>query len=370
MNQRKANRNRVISARRFTDGRLHDSKRLIGEAAQPQGAGEEDERADALINAEEVDVEGTKLDCERHAALTMELCRGLVAQKVMGNAQPTLRPDGAGRLLGSLRDDAGLFRNRQGAADVAKPYEKEVQTEEKAQLAPTVLESFRQRKSTFEFGTDLIAETLGKHRRQRQNLLKNHLLSGASAGIVESGLCPFAPTPAFLQQRQSDEQGRRPGGKFDADRSIAMVGQRPSERHPRVADMRRVSRKIMFAKQRLDDLVVFEKLGIKDRMAPGDAICLVSLGEFGSGVGARGVEQPIVGRFVDDGRGYQGLCNQARDRVDNACLVYLCLRRNGAGGLTREVPKKERQPAQDHLLALRKQAVTPIEHRVQRLVPR
>src|ERR1700735_3526857 len=106
MNQRKANRNRVISAARCTDGRLHDSKSLIGEAAQPQGAGEEDERADALINAEEVDVEGTKLDCERHAALTMALCRGLVAQKVVSNSPPTLHPNGAGRVLGSLRDDA------------------------------------------------------------------------------------------------------------------------------------------------------------------------------------------------------------------------------------------------------------------------
>ena len=163
MNQRKANWNRVISARRFTDGRLHGSKRLIGKAAQPQGAGEEDERADALINAEEVDVEGTKLDCERYAALTMALCRGLVAQIVVRQAPPPFRPDGADRVLGGLRDDAGLFRDRQGAADVAKPYEKEVQTGEKAQLASTVLESFRQRKSTFEFGTDLIAVAPGKH---------------------------------------------------------------------------------------------------------------------------------------------------------------------------------------------------------------
>src|ERR1700723_2978 len=341
MNQRKTNPNRVIPTRRFTDGRLHGSKRLIGEAAQPQGAGEEDERVDTMIETEDTFIEGTKLDRECHAALAMELCRGLVAQKVMGNAQPTLRPDGAGRLLGSLRDDAGLFRDRQGAADVAKPYEKEVQTGENAQLAPTVLESFRQRKSTFEFGTDLIAVAPGEHRRHRQGFLKDHLLSGASAGVVEGGLCPFAPTPAFPEQRQSEEQRRRPGGKFDADRSIAMVGQRPSERHPHVADMRRVSRKIMFAKQGLDDLVVFEKLGIKDRMAPGDAICFATLCKFGNGVGARGVEQPIVGRFVDDGRGYQGLCNQARDRVDNACLVYLCLRRNGAGGLTCELPEKD-----------------------------
>jgi hypothetical protein len=50
----------------------------------------------------------------------------------------------------------------------------------------------------------------------------------------------------------------------------------------------------MFAERRLDDLVVFEKLGIKDRMAPGYAIRFATLCEFGSGVGARGVEQPVV----------------------------------------------------------------------------
>jgi hypothetical protein len=112
MNQRKADRKRVIPARRFIDGLLHHSKRLVGEATQPQGAGKEDERADAMIKTEEVRVEGTKLGRERQATLTMELCRGLVAQIVVSTAHPTLRPDGARRVLGSLRDDASLFRNR------------------------------------------------------------------------------------------------------------------------------------------------------------------------------------------------------------------------------------------------------------------
>src|SRR5580693_3333514 len=100
-----------------------------------------------------------------------------------------------------------------------------------------VLESFRKRKSTFDCGANMIAVTPGEHRRQRQGFLKNHLLSGASAGRVESGQRPFTPTPTFLEQRQSDEQGRRPGGEFDADRGIAMVRQRPSKRRPHVADM-------------------------------------------------------------------------------------------------------------------------------------
>jgi hypothetical protein len=44
--------------------------------------------------------------------LTMELCRGLIAQKMMSIAHPPLRPDCAGRMLRSLRDDASLFRDR------------------------------------------------------------------------------------------------------------------------------------------------------------------------------------------------------------------------------------------------------------------
>ena len=133
----------MIPARRFIYGLLHDSKRLIGEATQPQGAGKEDERADAMIKTEEVRVEGAELGRECQSALTMELCRGLVAQIVVSTAHPTLRPDGSARVLGSQRDDASLFRNRQGAADVANPREKDGQTGEKAQLARTVLESFR-----------------------------------------------------------------------------------------------------------------------------------------------------------------------------------------------------------------------------------
>jgi hypothetical protein len=80
-------------------------------------------------------------------------------------------------------------------------------------------------------------------------------------------------------------------------------------------------------------------------MAPGDANRFATPGELGGGVGARGVEQPVVGQFIDDGCGYQGFCDQARDRVDNVRLVCLRLRRNGAGGLTREAPDKDRQPA-------------------------
>src|ERR1700730_17317020 len=123
----------MISVRHFVHGLLRHSKRLIGKAAQPQGADEDDKRADA--KTEEVGVGGTKLDRERRAALKMELCLGLVAQKVVSIAHPPLCPDGASRVLVSPRDDAALLRHHQGAADVAKPREKDGLTEEKAQLA-------------------------------------------------------------------------------------------------------------------------------------------------------------------------------------------------------------------------------------------
>src|ERR1700722_6818109 len=213
-----------MPARRFIDGVLHDSKCLIGEATQPQGAGKADEREDARIKTEEVGIESTELNLECHTALKMQLCDGLIAHKVVSIAHSPLRPDGAERVPGSLRDDEALFRDRQGAADVAESCEKNVQAGEKEQFACTVRENFRKRKSTLVFGANLIAGTPGEHRRQRQSFLKNHLLSGTTAGVVESGNRPFTPTPAFLEQRQSDEQGRRPGGEFDADRGIATLG--------------------------------------------------------------------------------------------------------------------------------------------------
>src|ERR1700722_3416562 len=120
MTQRKADRNRVTSVRHFIHGPLHGSDRLIGEATQPQAAGDVDKRAYALIKTKEVDFEGIKLDRDRHGALKVELCGGLVAQKMVSAAHPTFGPDGASRVHGGLRDDASLLRNSQGAADVAK----------------------------------------------------------------------------------------------------------------------------------------------------------------------------------------------------------------------------------------------------------
>src|SRR5271163_3616032 len=58
-------------------------------------------------------------------------------------------------------------------------------------------------------------------------------------------------------------------------------------------------------------------------MAAGDAGRFAALCEFGGGVSASGVEQPVVCRYVDDGRGYQGLCSQVHDRLDNNCLFFL-----------------------------------------------
>ena len=152
-------------ARCYIDGVLCHSKRLTGETAQPRGAGHEVKGVYAPIVTEEIDPDCATFDRERHAALTMELCRGLVPQQMVRNAQHPFRPDDAGRVLGSLRDGAALFRNGQGAAEIAGSQQKEVQAGDKAKLAPTVLESFRKRNSTLERGADLVAVTPGEHRR-------------------------------------------------------------------------------------------------------------------------------------------------------------------------------------------------------------
>ena len=102
----------MISVRSFILRLLHDLNCPIGEATEPQGAGEADERTDTLIKTEEVGVEGAELGRECHAVLETELRRGLVTEIMAGNATPPLRPDGGGRVLGILRYRSGLFHDR------------------------------------------------------------------------------------------------------------------------------------------------------------------------------------------------------------------------------------------------------------------
>ena len=184
---------------------------------------------------------------QSHAVFAMELRRELVSRRMMRKAEAPTPP---------RRGHWGSRRPAQGRRPVQQPLEhcrgprfqkKEIQTGEKLQLARTVLERFRKYKATLDCGTNLFAVSLGEHRRYRQRLLKDQLLPGAAAGVVEGGQRPFTPTPAFLEQGQSDENGAAQRGEFDPDGNVAVVGERPSSAARTLPMWGRVARKIMFA---------------------------------------------------------------------------------------------------------------------------
>src|ERR1700743_1824213 len=98
----------------------------------------------------------------------------------------------------------------------------------------------------------------------------------------------------------------------------------------------------MLAESRLDHRVPSEEFGKKDRVSPGQAFVLAAVGELGGGIGARHVEQPIVGYSVDSVRRYQGLRNQAYYAGGNIGFTQLCVGCNRADSPKREVPSQNR----------------------------
>src|SRR5580698_6057911 len=115
----------------------------------------------------------------------MELRRSLVSQHMKKLAEHPLSHTKVSHVLSALSDDAALFGKRCGAAEVAKAWEKIVQTGEKLRLVQWVLKSLRECKPTLDRSTNLVVAPAGEHQRQRQRFLKNHLLAGASAGVIE-----------------------------------------------------------------------------------------------------------------------------------------------------------------------------------------
>src|ERR1700744_2162914 len=191
--------------------------------------------------------------------------------------------------------------------------------------------------------------------------MKDHLLSGATLCVIETGERSFTPPVALLEQRQSDEQGCRRSSKLHANGDVAIGRECPFERRPHIANVRSVFRKVLLPEPRLNNLVVLEKLGKKGRVSSGDAIRF-RLGELSSSIAARGVEQPIIGGSVYWDRGYQRFRKQAVERNCNTRIFCLSLRCKKAGGLQREIPNEDREPPENAPLTLRKQIVTPVEH--------
>src|SRR4029077_8564471 len=65
---------------------------------------------------------------------------------------------------------------------------------------------------------------------------------------------------------------------------------------------------------------------------------------------------------------YQRFRKQAFERLCSTRLICPRLGRKKAGGLKREIPYEDRESAKNNPFVLRKQVVTPIEHRIQSLM--
>ncbi len=163
IDQRDADRNRMIAMRCFVDGLLCCSERLLRKAAQPQGAGEGDKRADTMIVAKEAGIELAQLDGPDHAVFEMALRCGLISHQMMRNTKHPVCHDKTGRVLGCPSDRNPLFCDGQCAAEVANSREEDVQTGEKLQLMIPVLEGLRKGKSPLDCCANLVTVSFGEH---------------------------------------------------------------------------------------------------------------------------------------------------------------------------------------------------------------
>ena len=104
---------RVMPAIGFIDGLLRGPHGLIGQSAQPQGAGERDNRQARWYKSKKVGIEGADLHGLRQAALEMALRCRLITQEMIRNTKHRLHHDETGGRLSGFRDLATSLCDRQ-----------------------------------------------------------------------------------------------------------------------------------------------------------------------------------------------------------------------------------------------------------------
>ena len=155
-----------------------------------------------MIKSDEIRDQHAGFGCASHGTLTVKLCCSLVADKIVTNAEHKIGNYQTGRILGGLRERCALLRDRERATEVGEPQQEPIQPEKKLQSVPTVPERLLKSEYTLNRGANQIAVSRGIHRRQCEGFLKDHLLPGATGGIVQAGKRPFTPPVALLEQRQ------------------------------------------------------------------------------------------------------------------------------------------------------------------------
>src|SRR5437879_4282363 len=133
-----------------------------------------------MIEAEEIRDDRARLGCASHTPLTVKLGRGLVSHKMVAGAEHEIRDHQTRRVLGALYQHCALLGSRKRGTEIAKPHEQPIQAVTKLQSVTPIAECCLERQSTLDGGANLVDVSPSVHRRQRQALLKDHLLSCAT----------------------------------------------------------------------------------------------------------------------------------------------------------------------------------------------
>jgi nicotinate dehydrogenase subunit B len=126
-----------------------------------------------------------------------------------GHDRPGRIPDLAGDR------DAALGRGQRGAM-VAGPRQKDVQSRQQMQLAPAISQVPGDAEGPADRGLHLVAVAALVHGGDGERFLKRQFALRAEIALRQRPQGMVAPAFALAQQRQSEEQRRRPRGELDA----------------------------------------------------------------------------------------------------------------------------------------------------------
>ena len=106
------------------------------------------------------------------------------------------------------------------------------------------------------------------------------------------------------------------------------------------------------------------------RMPTFDDVDFAGFGEIFQRVGSRGLEQPVT-RFGPAciGKDHRA-CNELGEQIGDCLFVDRGVGHDRRGGFERKAAGENGQTPQDHAFLLRKQIMTPVERRAERLLPR
>src|SRR5258708_26319423 len=105
-------------------------------------------------------------------------------------------------------------------------------------------------------------------------------------------------------------------------------------------------------------------------MLSGDRCPTITTDEFGGRVATRGIEKPKTNNIVNCRTVDQRFLYKGIERIRHLMGIEVRVRRHALRSVKGESADKNRKPTQKLSIRRRQQVETPIEHRVERLMPR